>query len=557
MSPIFLLKYIYIYIYIYICCLFVCYWFVLLFYCWERWVARQRELAKKRVLPRDRRAKLDDLGFVWNTNDEAWDTRYKQLLSWAEVNGHACVPIANGDLGLWVAKQRQMKRKGKLAAERERLLNEARFTWDTPSADWNEKFAELVRWKELHGDCRVPFNSPSADGLGWWVNTQRQAKRKGKMTRERQERLDAIGFIWSPQETARTSRSSRLAAIVAGSSQAPSPRMPSSPNTQPLPPASLSIKSLSSARRASAKRKIDDHPAPVVVATETGTPPAAPTKRHHSFALGDPPSQSALPGMASSDSSLISIYPHFAETRSSSRRATSFGVFTPPIPSPSVSPMYLSGASTPSSGGLYSGEGSSSNSLLPKPFLPPLLFSQQQNLTQSASTSRPPPMSPPQNASPPGHTSSSSLLPFSPLPPISSLNPLRSALYRRRRPMFQDRRRAISFPSIPKSSPSPTLDPPMAHMSAPITPLPSQLPLPCAEVQVPAQAALHPYPLTDLANLAVSSGAVGPKRGRAEAVFPTGAGVRRSGTSRHLPPMDAPTSSSSGGLFRSILERRS
>lgn len=161
-----------------------------------RWVARQRELYKKGTLNQDREAQLRKLGFVWNTNDHAWDSRYNKLKQYRAIHGHACVPCAEGDLGVWVAKQRQNKRKGKLDPVRQRRLDELGFVWDTPSLEWNEKFEMLAKWKTAVGDCRVPFNEGE---LGWWVNTQRQRKRKGQLPKEREEKLNEIGFIWNPQ----------------------------------------------------------------------------------------------------------------------------------------------------------------------------------------------------------------------------------------------------------------------------------------------------------------------------------------------------------------------
>lgn len=102
-----------------------------------RWVARQRELARKDVLSHDRCGQLNALGFVWNTNEAAWEIKFSELVEWVEREGRrgygrregACVPIASGDLGVWVAKQRQLRRKGKLSLDRERRLNDVGFVW--------------------------------------------------------------------------------------------------------------------------------------------------------------------------------------------------------------------------------------------------------------------------------------------------------------------------------------------------------------------------------------------------------------------------------------------
>ena len=71
--------------------------------------------------------------------------------------------------------------------------------------NWNEKYKELVGYKEEHGDCNVPPGySKNNQKLGYWVSRQRKYFVKGKYSEERyQERfylLKKIGFIWDPHK---------------------------------------------------------------------------------------------------------------------------------------------------------------------------------------------------------------------------------------------------------------------------------------------------------------------------------------------------------------------
>lgn len=125
-----------------------------------------------------------------------WEARFKALIEWKMVHGHCVVPIAQGELGTWVSKQRQQKKRGKLGKDKVDMLQRIGFVWSTAEADWDEKYRRLELFKSIHGHVSVPFN---AGDLGWWVNTQRQAKRKGKLSREREIRLDRLGFVWQPQ----------------------------------------------------------------------------------------------------------------------------------------------------------------------------------------------------------------------------------------------------------------------------------------------------------------------------------------------------------------------
>lgn len=114
------------------------------------------------------------------------------------MHGHCSVPIAQGELGTWVSKQRQLRKRGKLTKEKVNALNSLNFTWCRAEEDWEDKFNRLVIWTRDHGHASVPFNEGE---LGWWVNTQRQCKRKGKLSVSREVRLKTLGFVWNPSNS--------------------------------------------------------------------------------------------------------------------------------------------------------------------------------------------------------------------------------------------------------------------------------------------------------------------------------------------------------------------
>ena len=58
---------------------------------------------------------------------------------------------------------------------------------------WNARFKELLDYISEHGDCNVPL---SQDKLGKWVYTQRTSYAAGSLSRDRNDRLDSIGFKW-------------------------------------------------------------------------------------------------------------------------------------------------------------------------------------------------------------------------------------------------------------------------------------------------------------------------------------------------------------------------
>lgn len=69
-------------------------------------------------------------------------------------------------------------------------------------AQWNQRFNELLEFKNQFKHCSVPLNWPVNTSLAHWVKRQRhqyRVKMEGKhsaMTDERQTALEKLGFIW-------------------------------------------------------------------------------------------------------------------------------------------------------------------------------------------------------------------------------------------------------------------------------------------------------------------------------------------------------------------------
>ena len=141
---------------------------------------------------------------IVDTLGVAWDEWYGRLRIYKEREGDCRVPqqyIENGyRLGQWVAVQR--RNESILTDERRLRLNALGFVWDPYEADWEEGFRYLTAYKERTGDCRVPaqYVSPEGYKLGNWVSVQRLSQKKLKS--DRKARLDALGFDWSPHDTA-------------------------------------------------------------------------------------------------------------------------------------------------------------------------------------------------------------------------------------------------------------------------------------------------------------------------------------------------------------------
>jgi len=146
---------------------------------------------------------------------ESWTDKFEELLQFRDKNGHCLVPNChpeNPTLAQWVKRQRyqyKLKVDGKRSTvtdERVSLLDKAGFTWDSHKAIWAERIEELKEFKKKFGHCNIPSRYQTNHQLAIWVKRQRrQWKNKmdsqpNCMTDERQQQLEALGFVWDMQK---------------------------------------------------------------------------------------------------------------------------------------------------------------------------------------------------------------------------------------------------------------------------------------------------------------------------------------------------------------------
>ncbi len=163
------------------------------------WVGKQRSSQKRGMLSIEKFHRLDAEGLVWGTGDAKWEARFSELLSYEAKHGDLNIPIdRTSALWRWISTQRIFKKRGKLAADRVRRLDEIGFIWDLLESQWESRFCDLLAYKTEHGNVDVPQSERTA--LGAWVATQRYARKNGEISPERIQRLDEIGFEWMRQK---------------------------------------------------------------------------------------------------------------------------------------------------------------------------------------------------------------------------------------------------------------------------------------------------------------------------------------------------------------------
>ena len=166
------------------------------------WVSKQRTAYTAGSLVQDRIDRLNSIGFKWALQEAVpWETRFDELVRYKTKHGDCNVPASQGKLGAWVNKQRTAYNDGKIEQSRIDRLSSIGFKWALkkkrggPNVPWETRFNELVRYKAKHGDCNVPVESGK---LGTWVDTQQTAYKRDKLLQDRIDRLNSIGFDWTP-----------------------------------------------------------------------------------------------------------------------------------------------------------------------------------------------------------------------------------------------------------------------------------------------------------------------------------------------------------------------
>mmetsp|Transcript_38783 Transcript_38783/g.87405 ORF Transcript_38783/g.87405 Transcript_38783/m.87405 type:complete len:417 (-) Transcript_38783:22-1272(-) len=136
--------------------------------------------------------------------DQKWDAKYRELVEYHGRHGTANVPQSEGVLGRWVGRQREAKKKG-LPEDRVQLLERLGIDW-APKADvpsWDERLAELTEYLRCHGTTNVSTSNRGGK-LGSWVRIQRRLYKSGKLSQDKAEKLNAIGFDFAPKNVQKT-----------------------------------------------------------------------------------------------------------------------------------------------------------------------------------------------------------------------------------------------------------------------------------------------------------------------------------------------------------------
>jgi hypothetical protein len=140
---------------------------------------------------------------------EPWEDMFEKLKLYKGVHGNCNVPGDRDKLGRWVKTQRERYRQQILTHNQVDALYSIDFQWKrqyklkprnrVSSAAHNKSFHKMVKsvilYVEKHGHGYVP-QAYEDKVFALWCRSRRREKANGKLSPERIDELQKVGFVW-------------------------------------------------------------------------------------------------------------------------------------------------------------------------------------------------------------------------------------------------------------------------------------------------------------------------------------------------------------------------
>ncbi len=197
------------------------------------WCTNQRILNNKGQLETEKLEKLNSIGFVWDTDEERWQSNYLEIKKMTEQYGHFpkrsdfSADEGKWSLYVWLTAQRVKFGRGELSEEKQKLLNDIGFELNTETNDerWNRLYLEAKKFNEENN--RFPTTTdvkkyPEMNELYRWIIRQRKAFNEGKLSEDRVKLLNELGMVWDLSDAKWNGQLELLNAFIRENKRTPS-----------------------------------------------------------------------------------------------------------------------------------------------------------------------------------------------------------------------------------------------------------------------------------------------------------------------------------------------
>jgi hypothetical protein len=124
-----------------------------------------------------------------------WEDRYQELVSFKEEHGHLMVP-PESKLGVWVKNQRTFFQYGTLALDRIAKLEILGFFFRPPHV-FDTRWNQNYALLEAFQKEHGHTNVTPGNALHKWASKQRFHARNGNLPQDRVAKLEALGFVFA------------------------------------------------------------------------------------------------------------------------------------------------------------------------------------------------------------------------------------------------------------------------------------------------------------------------------------------------------------------------
>ena len=181
----------------------------------SKWAVAQRGHYKINKLSDDRIAILNLIGFEWDLMIKLWNQSFNRYGEFK--NKYKNEPSSRAknkserEIASWVNKLRVNYKKDKIDNDKIQRLNLIGFEWDLMIKLWNQSFNRYGEFKNKYkNEPSSRAKNKSEREIGSWAHVQRRVYNKNKLSKERIDKLNSIGFVWKIRNSLREKSAERV-----------------------------------------------------------------------------------------------------------------------------------------------------------------------------------------------------------------------------------------------------------------------------------------------------------------------------------------------------------
>ena len=168
------------------------------------WVRQQRASYAAQILSPEKVTLLESIKtWKWSVHKAKWQDIYETVICFVQENKSLPSKDSNSELAKWISSQRKAFLNNTLSNDRILLLKKIPgLDWGASrdwSSYWNSQYEKILLFCRQNNGVLPATSDPD---LGRWTVLQRTLYRKGQLSIERIELLEAIpGWTWDPNQT--------------------------------------------------------------------------------------------------------------------------------------------------------------------------------------------------------------------------------------------------------------------------------------------------------------------------------------------------------------------